>query len=196
MEASSLYRIARELKEVDLRIEDAEEGAGHVVVIVGKRETYRSRLLTEQGAVSVMRFLTRLRDREGADPEPTPDRLVERHSKRHPDLSDAAVRETINEMGEDWDESVLDEELTRRSYTQLLEKHLRAGAWGVLVVTQHDGNVCGVCQELHEVAFDIRRALREKPLPRRGCKGRTCRCTYLPVFQEEDLYEEVPRRTL
>lgn len=196
MEASSLYRIAQELKEVKIRIESVEEGAGHVVVLVGKNATYRSRLLTEQGAVSVKRFLVRLRERESADLATQSDRIVERHSKRHPNLSKKTVRETINELGEDWDESVLDEELTRRSYTRVLEKHLRAGAWGVLIVTQQDDNVCSVCRELDEVAYGIRRALREKPLPRRGCNNPTCRCSYLPVFREEDLYDEVPRRTL
>lgn len=197
MEASSLYRIAQELQGIEMRIESAEEGTGHVVVLVDKNATYRTRLLTEQGAVSVKRFLMRLRDREGAaDPEDQSDQIVERHSKRHPNLTKKVVRETINELGEDWDESVLDQELTRRSYTQVLEKHLRAGAWGVLITTQRDQSVCGVCRELDEVAYGIRRALREKPLPRRECDNRTCRCSYLPVFQEEDLYEEIPRRTL
>lgn len=196
MEASSLYRIAQELQGIEIRIESAEEGAGQVVVLVGKNATYRSRLLTEQGAVSVKRFLMRLRDREGTDLKSQSDQIVERHAKRHPNLSKKTVRETINELGEDWDESVLDEELTRRSYTQVLEKHLRAGAWGVLITTQQDKNVCSVCRELDEVAYGIRRALREKPLPCRQCNNRTCRCSYLPVFQEDDLYEDVPRRTL
>jgi len=196
MEASSLYRIAQELQGIEVRIEPAEEGAGNVVVLVGKNATYRSRLLTEQGAVAVKRFLMRLRDREGTDLKTQSDHIVERHSKRHPNLSKKEVRETIRELGEDWDESVLDEELTRRSYTRVLEKHLRAGAWGVLVTTQRDQNVCSVCRELDEVAYGIRRALRDKPLPCRECKNRSCRCSYLPVFQEEDLYAEVPRRTL
>ena len=113
-----------------------------------------------------------------------------------PNLSTKEVRETIRELGEDWDESVLHEELTRRSYTKVLERHLRAGAWGVLITTQHDDNVCGVCRELDEVAYSIRRALRDKPLPHRGCQNESCRCSYLPVFQEDDLYEEVERRHL
>lgn len=196
MEASSLYRIAQELKGIEMRIESAEEGAGYFVVLVDKNATYRSRVLTEQGAVSVKRFLVRLRERESVDLATQTDQIVERHSKRHPNLSKKMVRKTINELGEDWDESVLDEELTRRSYTRVLEKHLRAGAWGVLITTQQDDNVCGVCRELDEVAYGIRRALREKPLPRRECNNRTCRCSYLPVFQEEDLYDEVPKRTL
>jgi hypothetical protein len=197
MEVSSLYRIAQELQGIEMRIESAEEGAGHMVVLVGKNASYRSRLLTEQGAVSVKRFLMRLRDREGtADLKGESDQIVERHAERHPNLSRKTVRETINELGEDWDESVLDEELTRRSYTRMLEKHLRAGAWGVLITTQRDQNVCSVCQELDEVAYGIRRALREKPLPCRECTNRTCRCSYLPVFQKGDLYEEIPRRTL
>lgn len=231
MEASSLYRIAQGLQTIEVRIEAAEDEAGHVVVLTGQNATYRSRLLTEQGAVAVKRFLTRLQDRAGgtADTDrtgtttksqdragrtagaqsdqggnaqsdqtgaPKSDRIVERHSKRHPNLSTQAVRETINELGEDWDEAVLDQELTRRSYTKVLEKHLRRGAWGVLVTTQQDGDVCEICQELDEVAYSIRRALREKPLPRRECSNRNCRCSYLPVFQENDLASDVPRRTL
>ncbi|MFB6098168.1 MAG: hypothetical protein ABEK84_03475 [Salinibacter sp.] len=207
MEASSLYRIAQELKKIDVRIESVGESAGHVVVLVGKNATYRSRLLTEQGAVSVKRFLVRLREREGeqlATPsgrrrgqyEAPTDRLVERHNKRHPNLSKEAVRETIQDLGNGWDESVLHEELTRRSYTKVLERHLRSGAWGVLITTQEDGTVCGACQDFHEVAYSIRRALRDKPLPNRSCKNQSCRCSYLPVFREDDLYEEVPRRTL
>lgn len=231
MEASSLYRIAQGLQTIEVRIKAAEDDAGHVVVLVGQNATYRSRLLTEQGAVAVKRFLTRLQDRAegpterertGATPEShdragrtsdaqsgqggnaqsdqaenaQSERIVERHTKRHPNLSTQAVRETINELGEDWDEAVLDQELTRRSYTKVLEKHLRRGAWGVLVTTQQDGDVCNVCQELDEVAYSIRRALREKPLPRRECSNRNCRCSYLPVFQENDLASDVPRRTL
>lgn len=196
MEESSLYRIAQELKEVEMRIEPTEEGTGHVVVLAGKHVTFRSRLLTEQGAVAVKRFLLRLREREGGDSESQTDQVVERHSKRHPNLSAKTVRETIRELGEDWDESVLHEELTRRSYTKVLERHLRAGAWGVLVTTQKDDSVCSVCRELDEVAYGIRRALRDKPLPHRACKNESCRCSYLPVFQEGDLYEAVPRRTL
>lgn len=241
MEASSLYRIAQGLQRIEVRIEAAEDDAGHVVVLAGQNATYRSRLLTEQGAVAIKRFLTRLQDRTGGTtdtdrtettpesqdragaPSDAPDRagrtadppsgqggtapsgrtgnarserIVERHSKRHPNLSTQAVRETINELGEDWDEAVLDEELTRRSYTKVLEKHLRRGAWGVLVTTQQDGDVCEICKELDEVAYSIRRALREKPLPRRECSNRNCRCSYLPVFQENDLASDVPRRTL
>lgn len=231
MEATSLYRIAQGLQRIEVRIEAAEDDAGHVVVLAGQNATYRSRLLTEQGAVAVKRFLARLQDRAGqttdtdrtettpesqdralgtADSQseqegsarsnqagdPKSDRIVERHSKRHPNLSTQAVRETLNELGEDWDEAVLDQELTRRSYTKVLEKHLRRGAWGVLVTTQQDDDVCEVCQELDEVAYSIRRALREKPLPRRECSNRNCRCSYLPVFQENDLAGDVPRRTL
>jgi len=196
MEASSLYRIAQELKKVEMRIEAAEEGAGHVVVLMGKNGTYRSRLLTEQGAVAVKRFLLRLRERDGNDLATQSDQAVERHSKRYPNLSTKTVRETIRELGGNPNESVLHEELTRRSYTKVLERHLRVGAWGVLVTTQQDGNVCSVCREFNEVAYSIRRALRDKPLPHRGCKNQSCRCGYLPIFQKEDLYEEVPRRTL
>ena len=196
MEESSLHRIAQELKEVQMQIEPAEEGAGHVVVLVGKNASYRSRLLTEQGAVAVKRFLVRLREQKGNDLVAESDQLLERHSMRHPNLSTKEVRETIRELGEDWDESVLHEELTRRSYTKVLERHLRAGAWGVLVTTQRDDSVCSVCRELDEVAYSIRRALRDKPLPHRGCRNQSCRCSYLPVFQEDDLYEQVERRDL
>ncbi|PSQ81207.1 MAG: hypothetical protein BRD41_03265 [Bacteroidetes bacterium QS_1_63_11] len=212
MEASSLYRIAQGLQTIEVRIEAAEDEAGHVVVLAGQNATYSSRLLTEQGAVAVKRFLTRLQDRAGrtvgsqsdqggnaqSDPAGSPksDRIVERHSKRHPNLSTQAVRETINELGEDWNEAVLDQELTRRSYTKVLGKHLRRGAWGGLVTTQQDGDACEICQELDEVAYGIRRALREKPLPRRECRNRNCRCSYLPVFQENDLASDIPRRTL
>lgn len=193
MTSSIAHRLARDLKSANVRIEtDAD---GYVVVVAGRGEPYRSSPLTVREAETVKRFLRGLRDHQRYDLKGDFEEIVETCRRRYPNVSAEAIRKIVGRaLEENWHEATLAEELTRESYARVLQNYEVAGLWGILVMTQRDGNVCAACQQFDNVAYHIDRAIDEEPLSHPGCANRTCRCRYLPVFREADLYTEIERR--
>lgn len=193
MESAIPQSLAWKLKGAHVRIEASPKG--YVVVLAGPGEPYRSAPFTAREAEAVKRFLQGFRDHRQGNLHGEFDEIVETCRRRYPDISADTIRAVVGTaLDEGWPASALVEELARQSYARVLQNHREAGAWGVLVMTQRDGNVCSVCRQFDNVAYHLDRAIEEHPLPHAGCANRTCRCRYLPVFREKDLYAEVEKR--
>lgn len=188
-----VYRLKRLLHQVEVRTEPCPEG--HVVVLSGQHGSYRSEPFSAREADAIKHFLWELAAEGSGDASETTQEVVERWNRRSPNVPTASVRDLVDQaVQESWSESTLAEALNRKSYALILENYRGAHMWGVLIMTQRDENVCSGCQELDNVAYRLGRAIDEQPLPHSGCENRMCRCRYLPVLREEDLYDRVDRR--
>jgi hypothetical protein len=193
MGSSFTEQLARVLQEVDVRVE-TEEDARHVV-LSGENDTYRSSSLSTEQARAVQQVLRSLRDVPTSLLQRPQSDIVEACRRQHPNVPGDTIRTMVERARAGaWTEAELGEALARKSRAQVLKNYAAAGVWGVLVLAQQDNNVCTACRRLDTVAYAIDHALAEQPLPHADCANRTCRCQYLPVVQEEDLYSTVETR--
>lgn len=194
MGSSFTDRLARVLRNVDVRVEAGDDARR--VVLSGENDTYRSSSLSPAQARAVQQVLQSLREASTSLLQRPRSDIVEACRRQHPNVPGDTIRSMVERArAESWTEAELSEALGRTSRTQVLKKHAAADVWGVLVLSQQDSNVCPACRRLDAVAYAIDHALAEQPLPHADCANRTCRCQYLPVVQEEDLYSTVETRT-
>lgn len=57
---------------------------------------------------------------------------------------------------------------------------------GVLVMSARDRYVCEACRKLDGTYYRFKLALEAQPLPHEDCTNSECRCTYLPIVDEEE----------
>lgn len=189
-------QLAHALNETNVRVE--RDGDGYQVVIDGIGGPSEVASLSGHDARTIKQVLAQLRDHKQRSLQETiGDRaeIVKKCKLRYPSLSEETVRHVVGKaLDEFWGEAALVARLQQESYAQVLRTYQSASMWGVLVMSQRDGNVCSPCQQLDNVAYRIGRAVDEQPLPHSGCRNPTCRCQYLPVIQEDDLYGDVEKR--
>lgn len=186
-------QLASALRDVDVHVVSDAEGAR--VTLAHEEETYHSSSFSAEEAEAIQQFLRRLR-RRAVSLRGRREEVFQTCRRQYPNVPEAAVRTVVDRaLNEAWTDARLKEALTRTSLTQVLQNYKEAHMWGVLVMAQRDQTVCPACARRDNVAYQIDHALQEEPLPHPGCDNLTCRCQYLPVVDEADLYPRVEKRT-
>lgn len=127
------------------------------------------------------------------------DKLTEKLSEKYPNLTKEEIRETVADKLQekmedvDWDqvEEDVQQNLEEAAHGEDdFEHYSDIGVYGVLVMSQRDEHVCKPCLDQDGKVYTLEEAKDDPPIPHDACENDECRCSYLPIMDEETFEEE------
>lgn len=116
--------------------------------------------------------------------------IVDQLKEEYPNVPCNEIRKKLHQKSRDaWDNIDFAEEIAAQSEEERLQDYDSVGIYGMMILSQRDEYVCEACLDHDGTQYTMEEAEEYEPLPHDHCENDECRCTSLPIPDEETYRE-------